>query len=540
MRTRACVKMVLRAPYRRFGNSLQDLLTSPMGLMAVLWGRTSKPASPPDSTVPPPGGGSGTLSPSQQEPPKAGKKRLSLLSNEAGVLAILLLVLSAVWEFVKNNASLVKSQAEEQLFVSLEVRSHQPEYDLIMDWLSRQSISRTTRNISFRSTFVMDEDELPSADEDGEGLAGGAAVGKFIPGFGTHIVKYKGKRMWITRSIDDTKKHISSYRRLTDEVLRIVMFSTSRSIVEEFVRDLKKESARVRQRFTEIFIVSGSSWERLCSRPKRPLDTIFLPPSTMNTVEEIENFLKRRKFYSELGIPWRRGYLLFGPPGTGKSSFVLGVAGHFNMPVYLMSLKGGTLPDSTLLKLLNSVPVESVLVLEDLDTALPLLNGKAAPAASPRGDDDSDSNSADRCTLSGLLNALDGLASSEGRITFITANNISHFPPALLRPGRVDRQLKFEPMTNLDAASMMERYSRKYTDALLSAARGDADAQSAASAWKALQESVLRSGVDGMTAAEWQQVLMSSQHDPEMVSKELERRAARSRPHTQGGWRAPH
>ena len=69
------------------------------------------------------------------------------------------------------------------------------------------------------------------------------------------------------------------------------------------------------------------------------------------------------------GIPYRRGYLLHGPPGSGKSSFIQALAGSFNYDICLLNLSERGLGDDKLNHLLSNVPSQSFVLIEDVDSA---------------------------------------------------------------------------------------------------------------------------------------------------------------------------
>lgn len=263
----------------------------------------------------------------------------------------------------------------------------------------------------------------------------------FVPGFGTHRVKFQGRTMWLTRDIDDSRKgSIQAEDRSLDEIITIVYFGRSRKVVEDLLAEARLCTAKTRITRTPIYINRYGCWDSLCYKPKRFLPSVFLPPDVSSVVAEVKEFLTQRDLYQALGLPWRRGYMLTGPPGTGKSSLIQTVAGECNLPIYVLS-RDRSICDAKFLEIVNSIPREkSLLVIEDADTAL----GLAPPAAaeSAAGDDASDgpATKPSELSLSGVLNALDGIASSEGRILFMTSNAAPEtFPPALVRPGRVDR-----------------------------------------------------------------------------------------------------
>ena len=65
----------------------------------------------------------------------------------------------------------------------------------------------------------------------------------------------------------------------------------------------------------------GEGWQYTMSRSTRPWDSLILPKSTKSALlEDCREFLEAKKFYAERGLPFRRGYLLYGCPGSGKST----------------------------------------------------------------------------------------------------------------------------------------------------------------------------------------------------------------------------
>ncbi|XP_043541418.1 mitochondrial chaperone BCS1-like, partial [Chiloscyllium plagiosum] len=116
------------------------------------------------------------------------------------------------------------------------------------------------------------------------------------------------------------------------------------------------------------------------------------------------------------GIPYRRGYLLYGPPGCGKSSFITALAGELEYSICLMSLSDRSLTDDRLNHLLSVAPQQSIVLLEDVDAAF--VNRDLAKENPTRYE------GMGRLTFSGLLNALDGVASAEARLVFMTTNHL--------------------------------------------------------------------------------------------------------------------
>jgi mitochondrial chaperone BCS1 len=70
-----------------------------------------------------------------------------------------------------------------------------------------------------------------------------------------------------------------------------------------------------------------------------------------------------------IGIPYRRGYLLYGPPGSGKSSYIQALAGSLSYDICLLNLSERGLGDDKLNHLLSNAPERSFVLIEDIDAA---------------------------------------------------------------------------------------------------------------------------------------------------------------------------
>ncbi|KAK2969941.1 hypothetical protein RJ640_000018 [Escallonia rubra] len=164
-------------------------------------------------------------------------------------------------------------------------------------------------------------------------------------------------------------------------------------------------------------------------------DTLAMDPILKKElIDDLDRFVKRKDYYKKVGKPWKRGYLLYGPHGTGKSSLIAAMANYLKFNVYdleLQSLRN----NSDLRRLLISTENRSIIVIEDIDCSVELQNRQVVG--------DKDKENVGQLTLSGLLNFIDGLWSSCGdeRIIVFTTNHKDKLDPALLRPGRMDMHI---------------------------------------------------------------------------------------------------
>lgn len=142
-----------------------------------------------------------------------------------------------------------------------------------------------------------------------------------------------------------------------------------------------------------------------------------------------------RSWYAAHGVPYRRAYLFYGPPGTGKSSFVRVLAGCLQRSVSFLQCSH-KMSDALLADAFRDAPRNTLMVVEDIDTLFAASVGGEAGQREARA--------GVGITLSGLLNALDGLISGTGgRITILSSNHPGLLDAALVRPGRVDKALRF-------------------------------------------------------------------------------------------------
>ncbi|OKL56692.1 hypothetical protein UA08_07990 [Talaromyces atroroseus] len=238
-------------------------------------------------------------------------------------------------------------------------------------------------------------------------------------------------------------------------------------------------------------------WTRFSARPSRDMSTvIFDKHAKQELLQDINEYLHphTRRWYANHGIPYRRGYLFSGAPGTGKTSLTSALAGIFGLDIYVLSLLDPNMNESALMRLMSEVPARCIVLLEDIDAA-----GLTRPASEPRpvrhgrkyrgeklstesdvlsmiqGPDRGilgNDSAATSVSLSGLLNAIDGVSSQEGRILVMTTNSPESLDKALIRPGRVDLHIAFELPTKVD---MRELFMAMYRDDTLSVATTQAN-----------------------------------------------------------------
>ena len=155
-------------------------------------------------------------------------------------------------------------------------------------------------------------------------------------------------------------------------------------------------------------------------------------------VQEIVEFLKNPKKYTELGGKIPKGALLVGPPGTGKTLLAKAVAGEAGVPFFSMSGSdfvemfvgvGASRVRDTFSKAKDKAP--SIIFIDEIDAV-----GRARSKNPGFGGNDEREN-----TLNALLTEMDGFGTNSGVIILAATNRVDMLDKALLRAGRFDRQI---------------------------------------------------------------------------------------------------
>lgn len=248
------------------------------------------------------------------------------------------------------------------------------------------------------------------------------------------------------------------------EPLVVMCLGRSVNPVKRFLSTCRDFADKQREAFITVRASRNQhyreGWDATTLRPMRPLDTVHFDKKVKDElVADIENYLKvsTRRFYMERGIPYRRGYLLHGPPGTGKTSLSLALAGYFGLELYLLHLPT-IREDGDLEQLFGALPPQCIVLIEDID-AVGLKRQISDEDKKKENEEFRVLGRQGHCTLSGLLNVLDGVASQEGRIVLMTSNFADKLDEALIRPGRIDRMI-FMGNISKEAARLM--YLRMY------------------------------------------------------------------------------
>lgn len=408
------------------------------------------------------------------------KSLLQPLSSSAvgsGVLdATKLVILGGTVETARRAASSGWNSFVSSFYLTAHFCEDDYPYDWLLNWLSKQPAWSRSREFEATTSTVTAtgrssqrtagdevEEDIEDVIEEDDGRP--RLKVHFQPTLDTtHTIYYKGHLLRIRRSKKTDGSELS--------MLTISVVARSNAILKQLVLQAKREyEQECVDRVQIYFADQHGSWRWSDSRHKRPLSSIVLNPGVIEMlVADAKDFLRSERWYASRGIPYRRGYLLHGTPGAGKSSLIHALAGELALDVYIVSLSASWINDASLTSLLGRIPARSILLLEDIDAAFtrstsrdkeptgaPSATKETKDAAGPETKKEAEKDDS-KLSLSGLLNALDGMQASEARLLFCTTNHLERLDPALSRPGRMDVWIEFRNASKFQAEGLFRNF----------------------------------------------------------------------------------
>lgn len=366
-------------------------------------------------------------------------------------VALLAAFVEAVKNFIFSIPRMLFSYAESRLTLSVTFDNKAYGFDMVKAWLDSQPKAETARHVK----MIWNNER-----------------GKYViaPGYGNHWFWHLGVPIRITYGSiapDKDKKHSWGDVEAT-ESYTVKVYSGDHQRLQAFMDEMLIFRRTEEKKFW-IYTWDGYWQQSASPARRRPMNTVYMSDKLKaDTIADMQKFIDSEEWYAARGIPYRRGYLFYGPPGTGKTTFSVALASHLNRNVYCMNLSsvGG---DISLVKAFSLAPENAVILLEDID---------AFDATRRREDDDDEeetpvegsfdhpnSGGADPIktiggiTISGLLNAVDGVVATEGRILIMTTNHIDKLDPALIRSGRIDSRIE---IGYLEPKSVVEMFKVFY------------------------------------------------------------------------------
>mgnify|MGYP001558318907 CR=1 len=352
----------------------------------------------------------------------AGNQFLSggLVLGAIGAAGVLLRKLpSQLWDLVLRYFTVV-----------VDVSSNTLSYCWLLHWIEAQIYSKRSRRLSVKHIRLMD----------------GKYKTVLVPSRGYHWFIYKHRFLWLHRQVD--KESMGAPGSLSEamsepkELISIRLVGRSQMLVTDLLKEAETLYETADKNMLHISQYRWSEWQNYV-KAKRPLESIFFPPSAEGLLEDIKQFITSSTWYHQMGLPYRRGYLFTGPPGTGKSSAAEAISGAFDLPIFILNLAGMT--DMVLQAAVAALnhTTTAILLIEDVDTVS--MNRKVV-------------DKSQTASLGTLLNVIDGIQATDNIILIMTSNHPADLDPALLRKGRIDKTIEFGLATECQIRQAVSRF----------------------------------------------------------------------------------
>ncbi len=342
-----------------------------------------------------------------------------LENNELFQGGLLLMAGGAVLALVRSWPGQLLEFIKRQSMIVIDIPDRDQAFHWINLWLANHKYSKDrARLLTVKTESAKRESDKPKII--------------FSPAPGHHWLWYKGRLMILNRN----RQQMGQSDGISDpfrEYFTVRLIGRNRKLALELIQEAYDLSHS--HTVNKLAIHRSrhyGDWTSNTLAHKRSLASVILPDNLLKElVDDVQTFLSSEEWYMKRNLPYRRGYLFYGPPGNGKTSAITALASHFNLDIAILNVKSREMSDDELSDALTDAPQSSVILIEDIDC---ILSGRKTEA---------------KITFSGLLNALDGVSARHGQLIFMTTNFRDKLDEALIRPGRCDVQKEF-PSASID------------------------------------------------------------------------------------------
>ncbi|EIN05066.1 P-loop containing nucleoside triphosphate hydrolase protein [Punctularia strigosozonata HHB-11173 SS5] len=389
-----------------------------------------------------------------------------LLASSAVRDSIQLFLLGAIVESFRRLSQWVMDRLSFDSSVTARFEPQDPAHEWVTSFLAEQSLWRATRDFDVFSKFSKKIGKTP-ANLEGLNAA-------YIPRWtAPHLLKWRGRLIQVQHITSETRNQWWGEQQQSPTLcvtsVFILLFTRDMAVLCALVEEarnryLASRSAKITvhtHRAADNFGIPRSTWNAVATLPKRPLNCLAFDNDVVDSLlADVREFLRpeTEEWYRIVGISYHRGFLLWGSPGTGKTSTVQAIAGELSLEVYSLTLSSSNMDDGQLQNLVSIIPPRSILLLEDIDCAFPSREEVRSTQIHEPATGSIAAPKKSEVTLSGLLNVLDGVGNEGGLVVFATTNYPERLDAALSRPGRIDRKIEYRLASRAQARALFTKF----------------------------------------------------------------------------------
>lgn len=397
------------------------------------------------------------------------------LKSETGTYALVLsLITPLAWKIPSVLLSLFH-WIKEKLIIDFQVHYADPTFNIFSDWLSKNS-----QYIKFNYRYKLQTKDIQVVDEfdlDDIAIEDKTKEWQFTPGYGNSLIKIP-KQPWML--LRKTKEGDKQQVFAPTDIYYVYSFIWNKHKIMKLFDSIRISA----KEDVNNYIYVSKKWgdfKKLSIIDKDYNDEI-INNETLEIMNDMKNFFDNNDWYKKRGIPYKKGYILYGVPGTGKSKAVYIIANMLKKDLYVIKPEHIEEIDSVI----SSVPKGSIILLEEIDTVGVDRENESS------GKNDSEKKKA---VFSNFLNSLDGINSYTGSVLVATTNYIEKLDDAAIRSGRFDIKKEFMPLDKI----MIEKVFRNFFDYNMG----------------------LTVNTESMTIADVNAVCSKNMHNPEKAAQEI-------------------
>ena len=202
---------------------------------------------------------------------------------------------------------------KKQLISTISIESSEPMFEWVMSYLSEKGlIGKSMNNLKLSISDEKKEWWMPDQELEKSKI-------KFTPGSGYHSFIYEGVRVFVSH-VEGNPMTVGFERRpMKPQTIFLYAYGTRKiKILKKICEESYQHIINKDRENVNIYSKHEwwSSWTKIQSKPPRKIETVVLDSTISEEIKkDIEIFMESEKWYRKTGVPYRRGYLLHGPPG---------------------------------------------------------------------------------------------------------------------------------------------------------------------------------------------------------------------------------